>query len=284
MGVSMAFAKQLLIVSLSGLAVSIAVVMLILPSTNRRGFEQDALQCFKSMEQCLATRLSVMQDILPGASAAAVVGSHNRTKAVSMHKNPGLETATTVTNLLACVGKMQTDLEYARREVVIGMLDTDDLSQIQGLFLGILPPVLGLMAGVDFVRKQFSKSVWEFHGGSIGTEHQHALDAHGLFSEAMGVALKKLKITPTKSTEALSPSRLLDGDVETGKGHASNDISIAGLERRLQAMRASREPRTQKWIDDLRSLENVKEREVERSLLFIMLNVMIIFKLLFLRG
>ena len=252
MAVSIAFAKQLLIVSLTGFAVSIAVVLLIMPTTNRSIYREEVVQWTKNVEECLAARVHVMMAIIPGNMLQKSEESKMHTVATPTLEGNTADTASAVASLLAVISKTQTDLAYGRREFVFGKLNADDLSRIQDLLVELLQPILGLMASADFVKKQCSSANWTSHRNTASEEHGMALEAHGILIEAMKYALQTLEFVSRRGDSLYTRPSDEDPGAAKFATHTSNApraVSIvADLDRRLHRLKESKQARTQEWL------------------------------------
>ncbi|KAK5175484.1 uncharacterized protein LTR77_000623 [Saxophila tyrrhenica] len=254
MRAALTFAKQLLVINLTGLALSVAVNLLIWPTTNRGAFKQDLRMWQLCIERCLAARAAVMDELW--MQLRAVKETEKEAATTTVPTEGVVDTASPTQELLAVVDRMQTDLLYAKRELSIKKLTANDLSAIRALLYEVLQPVIGLMSGADRVKRLIANVDIQAHSELLLAEHAKATEAQGTLIDILQHSLQILGIA--------QGSRL---DEEATMG------GLQSLENRVQILREMRRERIEAWQHEYGSHTDKGSMESEQSLLFVVLDV-----------
>jgi hypothetical protein len=263
--VGIGFAKQLLVINLTGFAISIAVVMIIWPTTNRGAFQRDVVRWNKHVRECLQARATVLGNLLQLSERQIDEKLSANLQAVNDSEAIEADTASPMHSLFSVVNQMQANLSYAQKEISIGKLGTNDLLNMQTLLDEVLSPVDGLMTHTDFVRKRFSGKHLRYHLDTLRTEHSRTLEGHKILYGALDHGLIKLELQSVGDVFSLKT------DIEAKGNHVLE--SVADMERRLRALEETRNKDVQAWNEDGRLPETIIDAESEQSLLFTVLEV-----------
>jgi hypothetical protein len=264
MAVALGFARQLLVVNLSGLAASIAVVMILFHTTNRTAFKKDVAEWQRCIEKCLAAKVVAMGGLLFNAE------TKSESEPFKITKTPGreqgfTEIATSTQALLAVVDKMQIDLRYARREISIGKLTAKDMSQIEALLYEVLLPVVGLMSGTEYVRKLSASADFHAHQQQLLAGHENATQTHEVLVQTLRSALEMLGLMPKEH------SSFRGSDVETAQGNDSKTLS--DLKSRVQHLKERDGAQIEAWQNNHSQPHGQSYSDTEQSVLFAAIEV-----------
>ncbi|KAL1637039.1 hypothetical protein SLS58_009479 [Diplodia intermedia] len=155
---AMAFARRLLLVFLSGFALSTAVSLFILPLTSRKvvfkvmtgymGALSGSLHAHSSYFQSLE-----MKDMFYRVSTGQSGDKQRQPEAQAVKKS--------VAAIQAMQGKLIIDLPFAKREIAWGYLGPDDLQEMARLLRGVMLPLSGLSSVVDIFERLSELNGWD---------------------------------------------------------------------------------------------------------------------------
>ncbi len=253
MSVAITFAKQLLVINLTGLSVSLAVNMLVWPTTNRQSFKHDVREWQKCVERCLAARTVAIYEGLRTDLEAKAETEEKGDGPTPILAELATDIASPMQELLAVVDKMKTNLRFSQREMSIGKLSPTDLSKINDLIYGVLQPIMGLISGTR-VRELVAEIDLHAHRHLLLDEHEKASEVQDFLVEILQDALRTLKLIPRKP------------GMEVPHGISS----LLALKERLRLLHGSRHARIEAWQREFRPRKDYNESE--QSLLFLALN------------
>jgi hypothetical protein len=262
MNAALTFAKQLLVINLTGLSVSIVVNLLVWPTTNRAAYKLDVADWQRSIENCLNAREAVMNEVV--AQLDANHGDSEKDNVTAEVKtSQAVDLGRPAQDLLAVLDKMQIDLHYAHREMAIGTCSASDLAKLHALLYDVLEPVLGLLTSAGRANQLVSTVDFPAHRQLLLTEKQMATEAHVVIIGLLNHGLRQLKLLPQ------SPAPVKN-DIE--EVQAQNQ-DLEGLRSRVQSLRDQRPQHIESWQQMCRESNGNENVEDEQSLFFVVLAV-----------
>lgn len=258
MSVALTFAKQLLVINLTGLALSLAINMLVWPTTNRQSFKRDVGEWQKCVERCLvATNTAVFKELGTELEINTTMEEKTSDDPALVQAALTSDTAGPMQELFAVVDRMKTDLRYSQHEISMGKLSAIDLSKIDDLLYGVLQPIVGLMSGAH-VRDRVGEISIHAHRQMLLAEHIKATEAQGVLIDILRHALRTLEVllpAPKQDEEAR--------DVE----------DLPALTERVRGLIQIRHTRIEDWQQVYSDTMGKGGGDNEQSLLFVVLEV-----------
>lgn len=238
------FASRMLTVNVIGLALSFAVGVFVLPSTNRKAFQKDACDLAERIEQCLAVRLAILKDDADWIEAQGAMGPPSNEQYLSRCRTTHQSIASSTSAMLSVLSKMQLDLSYIGKEWAVSHVSNEDLEQVHLLLLDIVKSLVGLMSSMDGVSRLPINADLDWHQRSLSAVTFKSTQTHQIIIDALHTALQCLnwqksasvKISKEAKTPAVSPVSSLKQET-----HDLHSMSKADLEDWQSSIESSTE-------------------------------------------
>lgn len=257
------FAKQLLVVNLTGLAASVAVVLILWPSTNRKAFQEGLVVWKDRINDCLKDRLDNVTKALKLQDDNGQLGS-DMSASVSAAQSKAAASDPVIT-LLGSVNALEQNLSYAKREVSFGHLSGDKLTAVHAYQNRILQPVLGLICGMDVIQKLGSEAHSNFDKHTMSKWRNHTQRGCDLLSDTLAHSIRLLGFYPHCSK--LSAFQDLESADLEGKG------GIQNVKSRLEDIKAEAASEIEAWQNADAKAAGSASSDTGQSLLFGFLEV-----------
>ncbi|KAI9758725.1 MAG: hypothetical protein M4579_002900 [Chaenotheca gracillima] len=164
---AIAFAKQLLVTFLTGMAIATGVSLFIIPMTSRKVVFKEATAYIDALRGVFRAQCAFLGSLETGdmfrlqtvTKSSETTDQGQEQATTDDLPNPkvlGAALSGSVKALVELHSKMHGDLAFAKREMAFGKLDADDLNELFKLFRGILFTVVGMGTVTDIFKRAAS--------------------------------------------------------------------------------------------------------------------------------
>lgn len=178
MTIGLAYIRTFLSAFLVGMAIATAVALFVFPASSRDVIFEDTVQCITCIRSALSANVTYIKSL---EHVDMFTIRRTETERHRIQRPAEVETVKSTNRALTAIWtKLQADLPFAKREVGIGYLGPDDISQLSRQIRAVTIPLIGLSCLSDMFERAARTRGWD-RELSIVDDHEIAqLKAHAI--------------------------------------------------------------------------------------------------------
>ncbi|KAK0704607.1 hypothetical protein B0H67DRAFT_603686 [Lasiosphaeris hirsuta] len=215
-----AFVEKLLVVMLVGLALALAINILVFPVSSRLVVFKELAGGIGLLKKTISLQKAYLVR-LESDDMFAVATRTNTSPALQKEGEPRLTKEAKAAKALAetggkmreLAGKLHADITFAKREVAWGKLDAKDLSHTFTLFRNVYIPIMGMTTIIDIFKRVSERRGWDFNEEDVP-------------EDIVAEKLREKRVWNQVMKQVHEPFEILSEAIDQGLAHAGICLEI----------------------------------------------------------